>query len=252
MILPNEGGFMTSEQQDQVGFKLPIEIQAEVRARFCDQRVSDERSESQGGEGVSMASMDVDIAASILAASHRPPHSTLSSSLFAVRSSQVFAKPPKYVQVSSLKYIAGNRPKRNPHTDMCTCVSVENGGNGCDENCLNAMMFIEVRVGEEQRGAKRLADKGRALGNNDLRRGLASLFAVVLFAAVAFSSLTPFARRSASTRTAPLGRSAGTAGSARSRWPAAAPRGRWARAGVSLRWTMSSLETSLGNMSARC
>ena len=106
-----------------------------------------------------MASMDVDIAASILAASHRPPHSTLSSSLFAVRSSQVFAKPPKYVQVSSLKYIAGNRPKRNPHTDMCTCVSVENGGNGCDENCLNAMMFIEVRVGEEQRGAKRQAKR---------------------------------------------------------------------------------------------
>ena len=35
MILPNEGGFMSSEEQDRVGFKLPIEIQAEVRAQLA-------------------------------------------------------------------------------------------------------------------------------------------------------------------------------------------------------------------------
>lgn len=104
MILPNEGGYLSQAQQDLVGFKLPIEVQAEV-----------------------------------------------------------FAKPPKYGSVSNLKYIPGNRPPRKPHTDMCPCVSVAEGGNGCDENCLNRMVYVECyekncSLGEDC-GNRRLSKK---------------------------------------------------------------------------------------------
>ncbi|GMH71126.1 hypothetical protein TrST_g11329 [Triparma strigata] len=104
MVLPMEGGYLSTEQEDAIAFKLPINIQAEV-----------------------------------------------------------FSKPPKYVQVSGLKYMPGSRPPPNICNDVCTCVPVSEGGNGCDEDCLNRTLYIECfdkncNIGPEC-GNRRLSQK---------------------------------------------------------------------------------------------
>jgi hypothetical protein len=60
---------------------------------------------------------------------------------------EVYQKPPKFQHLQCLKY-GSKKPPRVVPTDICRCVPVSEGGRGCDENCLNRMMYIECFGGE--------------------------------------------------------------------------------------------------------
>ena len=59
------------------------------------------------------------------------------------------------MHLNSLKYGSNGKPPRVVPTDICRCIPVEEGGNGCDENCLNRMMYIECFGGEPNEKVRR-------------------------------------------------------------------------------------------------
>mmetsp|Transcript_32718 Transcript_32718/g.48443 ORF Transcript_32718/g.48443 Transcript_32718/m.48443 type:complete len:754 (+) Transcript_32718:161-2422(+) len=67
---------------------------------------------------------------------------------------EVYAKPPSFKFVHSLRYSALKRPKRKPPSEeVCQCKSA--GVETCGENCHNKMMFIECTGKQsKENGAK--------------------------------------------------------------------------------------------------
>jgi len=81
---------------------------------------------------------------------------------------EVYQKPPKFAHLNSLKYPAGAKPPKNVPTDVCRCIPVSEGGNACDENCLNKMMYIECFGGEGDGKNKKNCNCGPDCGNRKL------------------------------------------------------------------------------------
>jgi len=63
---------------------------------------------------------------------------------------EVYAKPPHYKHIQSLRYHPSKKPKRKPATgESCECH--KSGARICDDNCLNRMIMLEC-VGDKDKG----------------------------------------------------------------------------------------------------
>ena len=91
---------------------------------------------------------------------------------------EVFSKPPSYSHINALKYVVAEegfegdkeslRPSKREPEDYCKCMSVEEGGQGCDEVCLNRLMHIECVGVYDQ---KMLKEGGRSKVHNNCMLG---------------------------------------------------------------------------------